>query len=149
MTNSDQSATADDRQKRPWQFSIAFLLGLTAACAFVLGIGTWMPCFVHPAMAATVAAIIAWAYRRGRLAFRCSLIGGTATLAVAFIDWVVNVARLPSFFMEPLISVGEFLLFAIIGLVGGLCLASFPGSNQKMSPPKNTEEPPSQVSRVE
>ena len=88
MSNSDQPAIATDKRK-PWlQFSIAFLLGLTAACAFVLGIATWIPSL--SVFAAAIPAIIAWAYRRGRRAFRFSIIGGAAMTGVVYADWLAH-----------------------------------------------------------
>ena len=150
MSNPDQTAIANDQRRPPFQFSIAFLLWLTAACAFVLGIAIWTPVFfINPILAAAIAAIIASACRKGKLALWCALIGGTATIAVAYVDWRVNVARFPPDEMEHAESVFEALFFAIIGLTGGLSLATLPSNYKKMSPPKRTEYPPSQVSQDE
>src|SRR5271157_5184631 len=144
VINSAPPAIVSDQRKPPFQFSIAFLLWLTAACAFVLGIATWVPSFLDPAMAAVIAVIITLAYRKGTLALRCSLVGGTATTVVAFIDWCVNVATLRPSSRDPVIDVFEALLFAIIGLLGGLGLATLPSNREKVSPPQNAEQRPSQ-----
>ena len=48
------------------QFSIAFLLGLTAACAFVLGTATWTPCSLNPVLATAIAAILTIALPNGQ-----------------------------------------------------------------------------------
>jgi hypothetical protein len=135
------SATMNDQPKKPFQFSIAFLLWLTAVCAFVLGIAVWTPCILNPLLAAAIAAIIASAYRKGRRALCCSLIFGAAATAVAYGDWLVNVARFPNHREEHVISVSAALVFAIIGLVSGSWLAGLPSNYKKLSPPEKTEHP--------
>ena len=149
MSSSHHPAMVNDESKRPVQFGIAFLLWLTAACAFVLGIAVWTPCFFNPLMAAAVAAIITVAYRKGRQALWCSLIFGAATTTIAYGDWLVNVARVPPDQIEHAESVFECLLFAIIALAGGLQLAALPSNSKRLSPPEKTEQQPSQESQDE
>ncbi len=128
------------------QFSIAFLLWLTAVCAFVLGIAIWTPCFFNPVLAAAIATLLTIAHRRGKRALWCALIFGVATTAIAYGDWRVNVARFPPDLWDHAGSVFEALFFAIIGLAGGLRLATLPSNRKQMNSPKNTEPWPSQVS---
>jgi hypothetical protein len=145
MSDSDQHPISDREEKKPFQFSIAFLLWLTAVCAFVLGIAIWTPCFFNPVLAAAIATILTIAYRKGKQALWCSLIFGTATTAVAYGDWLVNVVKLPPDKFDHPVSVFESLFFAIIGLAGGLSLATLPSKRKQMSPPEKTERRPSQV----
>jgi len=150
MSDFDRHPISDSEEKKPVQFSIAFLLWLTAACAFVLGIAIWTPYFfINPVLAVAIAVIIASAYRKGRLALWCSLIGGVATTAVAYVDWLVHVAGSPPIAAEPAGSVFAALFFAIIGLSGGLWLATLPSNYKRMRPPEKTERQPSQVSQDE
>ena len=149
MSDFDQRSGTNPQPKPPIQFSIAFLLWLTAACAFVLGIATWTPCFFNPVLAAAIAAIVTAAYRKGRVALCCSLVGGAATTGAACLDWILNVARHCPDWVEPAGSVFEALLFAIIGLAGGLALATLPSNYKKMNPLEKTEHPPAQVSQDE
>ncbi len=144
-----QPAIANDQRKPSFQFSIAFLLWLTAAFAFVLGIAIWTPCFFHPVLAAAVATILTIAYRKGKQAFWCSLIFEVATIGIAYGDWLVNVARYPPNELDHASSVFEALLFAIIGLAGGLSLATLPSNYKKTNPLEKTEHPPSEVSQDE
>jgi hypothetical protein len=147
MSNSDQPAIATDQRKPPFQFSIAFLLWLTAACAFVLGITTWTPTSaVLLPFAAAVPALIVWAYRRGRRAFLSSIIGGAAMTGLAYADWRVHVAGFPPDAGEPVVSIFVFLMLAIIGLIAGLVLAISADKYERSKLPRNTERP-SQVSR--
>ena len=91
MATAAKSTTGDDQRKRPLQFSIAFLLWLTMASAFVLGIATWTPeSLVLLPLAAAIPAIITWAYRRGRRAFGVSIIGGAVATGIAYGDWFVH-----------------------------------------------------------
>ena len=77
------------------QFSIAFLLWLTAACAFVLGIAVWTPCFFNPILAVGIVTIATIAYRKGKRAFRSSFAGCLILTSVSFVDWLIHVVRLP------------------------------------------------------
>jgi hypothetical protein len=149
MSNADQPAIADDQRKPPFQFSIAFLLWLTAACAFVLGIAVWTPCFFNPVLAAAIATILTIAYRKDKQALWCSLIFGTATIAVAYGDWLVNVVRLRPNRFDHAGGVFEALFFAIIGLTGGLTLATLPSNSRKQRPPQYTEQPTLETSQDE
>lgn len=119
MSDSDQHAKTDTEEKKPMQFSIAFLLWLTTVCAFVLGTAIWTPCFFNPVLAVVIATILTIASRKGKQALWCSLIFGAATTAVACVDWRVNVAGFLPDEMEHAGGVFEVLLFAIIGLTGG------------------------------
>ena len=128
----EHKARSKGQAKPPsFEFSIAFLLWLTAACAFVLGIAVWTPCLLNPVLAAGLVAIVASAYRKGRPVFWRSLVLGVTTTAIAYGDWLVHVAKHSPEWTEPAISVFEALLFAIIGLGGGLALSSLP-SNRRM-----------------
>jgi len=149
MSDSDQHASVDTKEKKSMQFSIAFLLGLTAACAFVLGTATWAPCSLNPVLATGIAAILAIAYQMGKQALRCSLIFGVATTAIACGDRLVDVVRFGPSEAEHTVSVFEVLLFAIIGLAGGFWLATLPSNREQMNPPEETEHRPSQVSQDE
>ena len=110
-----------------------------AVCAFVLGIAIWTPCFFNPVLAAAVATILTIAYRKGKRALWCSLIFGTATIAVAYGDWLVNVVRLRPDRFDHAGGVFEALFFAIIGLAGGLWLATLPSNYKRMRPPGRNE----------
>ena len=136
MSDSDQPARAGAEEKKPIQFSIAFLLWVTTVCAFVLGMAVWTPCFFNPVLAAAIATLLTIAYRKGKQALWCSLIFGTATTAIAYCDVLVNVVRLRPEPLEHAASVFEALLFAIIGLAGGLSLATLPSNDQSNSPPR-------------
>jgi len=146
MGDSNQHASADSEEKKPMQFGIAFLLWLTTVCAFVLGMAIWTPCFFNPVMAAAIATILTIAYRKGKQALLCSIIFGAATTAIAYGDWLVNVARLRQDRLEHAGGVFEALFFAIIGLAGGLWLATLPSNYKRMRPPEKTERQRSQES---
>jgi F0F1-type ATP synthase membrane subunit c/vacuolar-type H+-ATPase subunit K len=150
MSNSDQPTIAKDQRKPNFQFSIAFLLGLTAACAFVLGIVTWTPTsLVLLPLAAAIPAIITRAYRRGRRAFGVSIIGGAVATGIAYGDWREHVARLPPVSEEPEASIFVFLMLAIIGLLAGLVIAALVDKYERTNLPQNSERQASQVSQDE
>lgn len=146
MSDSDPHASAKISDKKPLQFSIAFLLWLTMVCAFVLGIAIWTPCFFNPVLAVAIATILTIAYRKGKQAIWCSLIFGAATTAIACGDRIIDVATHYTDLTDHAISVFEALFFAIIGLAGGLGLATLPSNRERMSLPNNAEQRSSQVS---
>ncbi len=142
----EHKARSKGQAKPPsFQFSIAFLLWLTAACAFVLGIAVWTPCLLNPVLAAGLVAIVASAYRKGRPVFWRSLVLGVTTTAIAYGDWLVHVAKHSPEWTEPAISVFEALLFAIIGLGGGLAFSSLPSNRRMLRRDQKTERQPVQA----
>jgi len=147
MSDSDQHPISDREEKKPFQFSIAFLLWLTAACAFVLGIATWTPYL--SVLAAAIPAIITWAYRRGRRAFRFSIVFGAAMTGVTYGDWRMHVTGLPRGAGEPGESVFVFLLLAILGLLAGLAIEAAVDKYERTNPPQRTERQPPLVSQDE
>ena len=150
MSNSDQLVTANDQRKPPFQFSIAFLLWLTAACAFVLGIATWTPTSrVLLPLAAAVPATIVWAHRCGRRAFCWSIIGGTIMSGLAYGDWLVHVARFRPGPAELAESILVFLVLAIAGLLAGLALAVSIEKYEREHLPRRTEQQPRQEPQEE
>ena len=64
------------------------------------------------------------------------------TTAIAYGDWLLNVARVPPDWREHAASVFEALLFAIIGFAGGLSLASLPSNREKVNLARKTEQHP-------
>ena len=134
----DSSAEiADALRTRHVELKAKFLYGLLAALlgpliviVGLLGPVAWIPSFGLLG-AALVIVLLIRAFRQGRLAFWCSTVGGAATTTIAFLDWVVCAHRFPASSLDLADELFEALLFAIIGLLGGLWLAALPSKNQQ------------------
>ena len=100
-------------------------------------------------LAAAIPAIITWAHRRGRRAFRYSIIGGATATGIAYVDWLVHDRALSQMPGEIDESVFVFIMLAIYGLLAGLAIAALADRIKGGNFLRNPERQPSPVMRDE